>query len=492
MGRRGRQSAKTGDGGGERRLAKKLEAQRKGKQPSKPREDDLVFHDDPSEDELEEENSDSEDDLSEQEVMQLQESSDEDEDDDEVDEDQLEERDDLDSDDGEDFSEEKERIAKMSGQWGSSKNAFYSADTADYEGFSDQEEAAKDEEEAALELQRKQAEMMDEDDFAVDATDAAEEDVDEEARVGDELADIPLFGEEPVEKVQKDFSKMTKKQKLALVQETSPELLGLLEELKACMEVLATSIEPAREKLSLWAETKHAAKYADGLAYIQMKEALLLNYTMNISFYLQLKAAGKAVQDHPVLTHILQMREKLNALEAVDEGLEGQIDDLLTTDVPEDEDEDDGLDGYFEDAPAEEESTPAKVPKATKKRKPEEAVDEDADAFYETVAATKSKHKKLKEAFFSHEPTYYPEEEGDDDEDKKRGATYQMIKNRGLTAHKSKVNRNPRVKKRLQYQKALVRRKGQVREVRTGEAARYGGELTGIKANITRSRKIRS
>ncbi|KDO28814.1 hypothetical protein SPRG_20018 [Saprolegnia parasitica CBS 223.65] len=506
MGRRGRQSAKTGDGGAERRLAKKLEEQRKGKQMgAKPRKDDLVFLDDPSEDELEEANSESDEEaMSEQEVMQLHASSDDDDDEeDDVDEELLEERDEIES-DGEDFTEEKERIAKMSGQWGSSKNAFYSADTVDYEGFSDQEEAARDEEKAALELQRKQAEMMDEDDFVVDANDAADDDADEETRVGDELADIPLYGEEPVEKVTKDFSKMTKKQKLALVQETSPELLGLLEELKACMEVLSTSIEPAREKLTQWAETKSAPKYAAGLEYIQMKETLLLNYTMNISFYLQLKAAGKTVQDHPVLQHILQMRAKLNALEAVDEGLEGQLDELLTTEIPDhetinedDEDEDDGLGEYFKADEAPEAAAPKKKgsKKTSKKRKMEEddQVDEDADAFYASVAATKTKTKNLKEAFFSHEPTYYPEADDDeDDEDKKRGATYQMIKNRGLTAHKSKVNRNPRVKKRLQYEKALVRRKGQVREVRTGEAARYGGELTGIKANITRSRKLRS
>ncbi|OQR95640.1 hypothetical protein THRCLA_07701 [Thraustotheca clavata] len=494
MGRR--HTAKTGDGGAERRLAKKLEAARKTKQKQKPRADDLVFHDDPSEDELENENSGSEGELSEQEVMQLndEETSEEEEEFDD-DEELLEEREVIES-DGEDYTEEKERIAKMAGQWGSTKKAFYSADTADYEGFSDQGEAAKDEEEAALELQKKQAEMMDEDDFVVDDTDAAVDNEDEEARVGDELADIPLFGDELVEKVTKDFSKMTKKDKLALVQETSPELLGLLEELKACMEVLSTSIEPARRKLEQWSETKHAEKFAQGLAYIQMKEQLLLNYTMNISFYLQLKAEGKSVQDHPVLAHILSLREKLNTLESVDEALESQFDDLMTTEIPEEagDEEDDGLGGYFEDKDdVQDEDMEEVQPKPSKKQKVvQEPIDEEADAFYEAVATTKYKQKQLKEAFFTHEPNYYPTEDTDDDEDKKRGATYQMIKNRGLTAHKSRVNRNPRVKKRLQYKKALVRRKGQVREVRTGEAARYGGELTGIKSNITRSRKIRS
>ena len=64
------------------------------------------------------------------------------------------------------------------------------------------------------------------------------------------------------------------------------------------------------------------------------------------------------------------------------------------------------------------------------------------------------------------------------------------MKNRGLVAHKSKLNRNPRVKKREQYRKALVRRKGQVREVRTDEGHKYGGEETGIKSGLSRSRKL--
>ena len=64
------------------------------------------------------------------------------------------------------------------------------------------------------------------------------------------------------------------------------------------------------------------------------------------------------------------------------------------------------------------------------------------------------------------------------------------MKNRGLTPHRKKENKNPRVKKRHAYEKALVRRKGQVREVIEGGAAAYGGELTWIKANLSRSRKI--
>jgi U3 small nucleolar RNA-associated protein 3 len=49
------------------------------------------------------------------------------------------------------------------------------------------------------------------------------------------------------------------------------------------------------------------------------------------------------------------------------------------------------------------------------------------------------------------------------DEDAKRAITYQIKKNRGLTPHKKKELRNPRVKHRMKFRKAVIRRKGQVR-----------------------------
>lgn len=81
-------------------------------------------------------------------------------------------------------------------------------------------------------------------------------------------------------------------------------------------------------------------------------------------------------------------------------------------------------------------------------------------------------------------PTLDTEVEGE------RAIGNMIMKNRGLIPHKNKLNRNPRVKKREQYRKALIRRRGAVREVRTNEAHVYGGEATGIKAGLSRSRKL--
>jgi len=114
--------------------------------------------------------------------------------------------------------------------------------------------------------------------------------------------------------------------------------------------------------------------------------------------------------------------------------------------------------------------------------------DEDDDgAFYARIKAKSSSKKSAKRAKYAVAPKYPNldvEVEGE------RGVSRFILKNRGLVAHKNKLNRNPRVKKREQYRKALVRRKGAVRDVRTDEGHKYGGESTGIKAGISRSRKI--
>eukprot|EP00804_Cyclotella_cryptica_P025058 CCRYP_016531-RB/>CCRYP_016531-RB protein AED:0.06 eAED:0.06 QI:189/1/1/1/0.66/0.5/4/434/675 len=113
--------------------------------------------------------------------------------------------------------------------------------------------------------------------------------------------------------------------------------------------------------------------------------------------------------------------------------------------------------------------------------------DGDEDDFYDKVKSKSKAKKEAKKQMYAVAPKYPRLEEEVEGE---RAIGRAIMKNRGLVAHKPKINRNPRVKKREQYRKALIRRKGAVREVRTGEGHVYGGESTGIKSGISRSRKL--
>jgi hypothetical protein len=75
----------------------------------------------------------------------------------------------------------------------------------------------------------------------------------------------------------------------------------------------------------------------------------------------------------------------------------------------------------------------------------------------------------------------------------RRNAGYKIMKNKGLTRIRKKENRNSRLKYRNKYEKAVMRRKGQVQDtIREGpsDGASYGGEETGIRTHIKKSVRL--
>lgn len=94
--------------------------------------------------------------------------------------------------------------------------------------------------------------------------------------------------------------------------------------------------------------------------------------------------------------------------------------------------------------------------------------EDEENAFYASVAKDKQAKKRVKDEKYKPKSRIAGALEAELEAERaargggKRGANYAIIKNKGLTPHKNKLNRNPRVKKRNAYQKALTRRKGQV------------------------------
>lgn len=118
---------------------------------------------------------------------------------------------------------------------------------------------------------------------------------------------------------------------------------------------------------------------------------------------------------------------------------------------------------------------------------------EGGDNLLDDFARKKKEFIKAKKSHYSIEPKYAGKDEemkGVSEEDQQRGITYEIMKNKGFTPYRKTENKNPRVKKRKAFEKAVVARKGQIREVVTGKAGSYGGETSGIKSNLSRSRKF--
>lgn len=76
-----------------------------------------------------------------------------------------------------------------------------------------------------------------------------------------------------------------------------------------------------------------------------------------------------------------------------------------------------------------------------------------------------------------------------------RSASRAILSNRGLTPKRSKLNRNPRVKKRVRFDKAQKKVASQRAVYKGAEASKargggYEGEKTGIRGGVVKSRKL--
>ncbi|KAF2431104.1 hypothetical protein EJ08DRAFT_696780 [Tothia fuscella] len=121
---------------------------------------------------------------------------------------------------------------------------------------------------------------------------------------------------------------------------------------------------------------------------------------------------------------------------------------------------------------------------------------EDGDEYYDMIAH-RSKQKKERKAEAAEAYARAAAEGGQVHEvevvgaDGKRKITYQIEKNKGLTPHRKKDVRNPRVKKRKKYEEKK-KKLGSIRAVYKGGEGKggYKGELSGIKTNLVKGVKL--
>ncbi|KAL6432912.1 hypothetical protein ACFW04_006333 [Cataglyphis niger] len=224
----------------------------------------------------------------------------------------------------------------------------------------------------------------------------------------------------------------------------------------------------------------------NAVTLVRTKYHLLLNYCINVSFFLMLKAKGLPVKMHPVTKRLIQYHKLLDQLQSKQGNLLEQVAEILH---------------------------------AVKEGKPLYCISDGSQiqtykniskqtSLIKNISRQKEQEKQEQLLLDSMKETNLDEEKSYDDktiddgkdnvtnvdlmneEEGKRAITYQMAKNRGLTPYRKKELRNPRVKHKNKYRKALIRRKGAIKEVRK-ELTRYEGEISGIKAGAKRSIKLK-
>lgn len=343
--------------------------------------------------------------------------------------------------------------------WGKKKSAFYNTDfqDKDYRGYTEREEEVANQEQAeALLIQKRLATELNETDFNLDMFTLPESQQDQE--------------ESRVETTKTDLSDLSKKQKLALFKAEAPEFDGLVQDFEERLTESKDMLIPALELLKSVEFPNHPL-----VDFIACRNELIINYCTNISFYLMLKAKRVKVKNHPLVKRLIQFRQLICQLDDIYEYVvKPQLEILLA----ETDDNEDDVD----------ESPKLKMLQNLKIQLEGNGANE----------GTSEEGDDVVQPLFTHK--YSSESEGekevdkmaiDNDEDalKKRQITRQIAKNRGLTATKRRELRNPRVKNKIKFRKAVIRRKGAVREVRS-KVDLYGGEASGVKTHLKRSIKL--
>lgn len=154
-----------------------------------------------------------------------------------------------------------------------------------------------------------------------------------------------------IETVEREFTKLSKAEKLKVLCKDSPELLPLLSEYKANMKTVKQILQPLLEKAKAGLLPK-----SEGLSFLQMKFHLLVLYCLHIAFYMLIKVEGRRVKDHPVVEKLVELRLYIQKLAPLEKKLQYTINKLLSlanisveeVDKAEKEDDEEGEDSLPE------------------------------------------------------------------------------------------------------------------------------------------------
>lgn len=371
--------------------------------------------------------------------------------------------------------------------WGKKRRDFFATDFVDqdYSSYTAAEEKlAEQEESEARAIQKRLAQQLNEADFTLNVYASHAEEPSSAA------------AEEPsakAEQMQKDLSDLSHREKLRLFKKDSPEFDGLVDDFQQRLTESRDRLQPV---LDYFNQRKDIGSVRPPLLeFVQLKNDLILNYCSNISFYLVLKSKRIPIKSHPLVKRLVQMRELLLQMEdKYQMVIQPQL-EILRKQLEL------GIEPVFtETAAVVNGPVPAEKKRGKKlailRQTAVPAVEKESGAANESEEDDKptEKHanaimeKSESEADEDVEDEELAEDGGDEDE--RRKITYQISKNKGLTPHRKKELRNPRVKHRNKFRKALIRRKGAVRTVRK-EVKRYSGEMSGIKATTKKGIKIK-
>ncbi|MFH4974843.1 hypothetical protein AB6A40_001552 [Gnathostoma spinigerum] len=255
---------------------------------------------------------------------------------------------------------------------------------------------------------------------------------------------------------------MTEPEKLDYFLRVNPEFEQIFREYSRTREIMVGKVLPLKKIIEAIGKDNNCTLKMQLVGVLRT----FSSYLLNILFYIRMKMKGnwaesskkKYLDTHPVLDAIMEGKEMLvkaeNFIESNAESLE-------------------------------------KIMNRVEKGKSIKAYTSDVN---ETGREQKRK-RGVKSVIMSTSDNMEEDmdiaEEQIDDNDPKRSITYQMKKNKGLSTKRKKGTQHSRVKKRKQFEKAMVKKRSQRPDVRH-ELTPYGGEQRGIRVSTVKSIKLKA
>ncbi|KAF4674133.1 utp3, small subunit (SSU) processome component [Perkinsus chesapeaki] len=239
------------------------------------------------------------------------------------------------------FAEEEEGKADDTDDrlaWGKRDRDFYGSESEDESSEAEElqlEEAKKAALSRAKLLPKKTAELVEElagdegvhTEASTEEKTAASEGEDSEDDADDfdfAVGDISFKGPAVAPKKLKGGLSQSERRRLALKE--SPELEALVQQYREGALNLA---DEARDLVDAVRKMPPPAGKG-GMTFVEAKLQLLLSYLSYLSYYFMLKAKGGSVRKHPVIGKIASTKAMLERLTPIEEGVQDQIEELLS------------------------------------------------------------------------------------------------------------------------------------------------------------------
>jgi len=335
----------------------------------------------------------------------------------------------------------------LSGAWGTSRKVFYNEDVN-----ADDQDEKLEEQEATL-IQKKYFEMLEKKDFGLDLFEEKYSKISKDETIDEATRQRHIV-------LPSNLLDLSSNERLQLLRDQTPEIEKFSVELKILFDDLKIYLLPFVELVVATSSVSEFENYSSWQFVLAVLE-LFLVYSSYLSLFLAMKSNDPNLSRHPIENE-LDRYEKLFLL--IRDDFNSMKNDLL------------------------------KLCEILQERKLQMKTNESSSKIAHLAVKTSLKDRMAKRRMEKISTTNEfdePEKAKEEKTNVKRAITYQMQKNKGLTVRRKKEYRNPRVRHRNKYARALTKRTSRVPTART-ENEKYAGEPTGIRAGIKRGIKLKT